>query len=98
MAITSEQDIPIKPVASEPWTFKRLFPFTGAVTSFAKVFVNPFDILFGFIILVIGLVELFGRHISWGFYILAILILAAALFERHVNLLFDVKPEKKVKK
>ena len=98
MALTEQQDIPKKPVVAEPWTFKRLFPFSGAVSAITKVFVNPFDVLLGFIILVIGLVELFGRHVSWGFYILAILILAAALFERHVNLLFDVKPEEKVKK
>ncbi|KKT20016.1 MAG: hypothetical protein UW07_C0044G0014 [Candidatus Nomurabacteria bacterium GW2011_GWF2_43_8] len=95
MALTAQQDIPNKPEVKEPWTFRRLFPFAGAVSAITKVFVNPLDILLGFIILVIGLVELFGRHVSWGFYILAILILVSALFERHVNLFLDTKPEEK---
>jgi len=86
MAIASQQDIPNKPKANETWTFKRLFSF-GAITTLAKVFVNPFDVLLGFIILVIGLVELLDRHVSWGFYTLAILILIASIFERHIGLL-----------
>jgi len=85
MGIANQQDIPNKLETREPWTFKRLFSF-GAVTTLAKVFVNPFDVLLGFIILVIGLVELLNRHVSWGFYIIAILILIASVFERHIGL------------
>lgn len=85
--LTSQQDIPKKPeVQNEPWTFRRLFPFANTVATLAKVFVNPFDILLGFLVLIIGLVELFGRHISWGFFMLTILILATAIFERHDKL------------
>lgn len=86
MAIASEQNIPEKPVASEPWTVKRLFSF-GAITTLAKVFVNPFDILLGFIVFFIGLAELLNRHVSLGLYLLAILILAASIFERHPEIL-----------
>jgi len=94
MGLTLQQDISNKPEVREPWSFRRLLSF-GAATTLAKVFGNPLDVLLGFIILVIGLVELFGRHVSWGFYTLAILILVSALFERHVNLFLDTKPEEK---
>ena len=87
MALTAQQNIPEKPKISEPWTFRRLFPFAAMASTLSKVFINPFDILLGFIILVIGLVELMGKDVSWGFYILAVLILLAALFERHVDLI-----------
>lgn len=94
--MASKQDIPEQPKVHESWTIKRLFS-SGTVTALAKVFVNPLDVLFGFIVLIIGLVELFGRHVSWGFYGLAILILATSVFERHVKLP-DVPEKLKEKK
>lgn len=82
MVLTSEQEIKNKPEVKEPWTFKRLFPFGGAVSAITKIFVNPLDVLFGFAVLIIGIIELLGKQVSWGFYILAILILTASFVER----------------
>jgi hypothetical protein len=83
MGIAGQQDIPQKKAAEEPWTFKRLFPFGGATTSLAQVFIRPFDILLGYLILIIGFVELLGRHVSWMFWAFTILILCASILERH---------------
>ena len=91
MALTSLQDIPTKPEAREPWTLRRLFPFSGAVTSLAKVFVNPFDILLGFLVLVLGINELMGRNVSRFFWVFITLVLLIALLEKHTNLFFDTK-------
>lgn len=90
MALTEQQNIPEKPRVSEPWTFKRLFSL-GAVTTITKTFTNPFDILLGFLILTSGIIEIIGQHISWLLFALNILILLAALFERHANLLSNTK-------
>jgi len=83
MALTSQQDIPEKPKPSEPWTFRRLFPLSGAVTTLAKVFVNPFDVMLGYLILLIGIAELINRDVSPYFYILTGLIILVDVFERH---------------
>ena len=98
MALTNQQDIPNKPEVREPWTFKRLFPFSGAVTSFAKVFVNPFDVLLGYLVFVLGIAELLGRHTSWFFWALTVLILIADIIERRTGILSDTKKEEKPKK
>ena len=66
MALTQDQNIPERPKISEPWTVKRLFssPVIGTI---AKAFVNPFHILLGFAVLIMGIVELSGGDISWTF-------------------------------
>lgn len=95
MALTSEQNIPEKPKEKDqPWTFRRLFPFAAMTSAFAKTFITPFEVLLGFNLLIIGVVELVGRHVSWGFYLIAILLLGAAIFERHADLI-KPKPETK---
>ena len=86
-----EQEFPKEPQDRQSWSRRALFPLAAIGASLSKVFINPFDVLLGFIILVIGLVELFGRHVSWGLYLLAILILIADLLERHVNILKSPK-------
>jgi hypothetical protein len=98
MALTAQQNIPEKPIVSEPWTFRRLFPFAGAVTTLSKVFINPFDVLLGYLVFILGAAELLGRHVSWFFWVFAILILAADIFERHTGIPSDTKPEEKPKK
>lgn len=82
MALTAQQDIPKKSETQEPWTFRRLFPLAGAVTSITKVFVNPFDILLGFLVLVVGIAELIGHQVSWMLWVLTVLILIADITER----------------
>ena len=88
MSLTEQQDLPNKPAEKkQPWTSRKLFPAAAMASAIAKVFINPLDILLGFNIFIIGLVELFGRQVSWGFYILSFLILLSAMFERHINFL-----------
>ena len=86
MALTAQQDIPNKPKGdSEPWTVRRLFPLAALTSAISKTFVNPFDILLSFSILVIGIAELIGRHVELGFWVLVILLVIADLLERHLN-------------
>lgn len=83
MALTSQQDIPIKSeTQKEPWTIKRLFPFTSSVAALTKTFVNPFDILLGFMVFVVGLGELLGIRISGMFWLFMVLILGMCAIER----------------
>lgn len=96
MALTNQQNIPDKPVVREPWTFRRLFSF-GAVTTLAKVFVNPFDILLGYLVLILGIAELAGRQVSWFLWAFTILILISDILERHMGTSSNTKPEEKSK-
>ena len=91
MALTNQQDIPNKPEVREPWTIRRLFPFAVIASTISKAFVNPFDILLGFTIFVIGIGELFNRRASWEFYALAVIVLLVTLFEKHAEILLNKK-------
>lgn len=92
MALTSEQNIPDKPKEKpEPWTFRRLFPFMGAVTNLAKIFVNPFDVLLGYLVVILSIAELLGRSISWPMWILTGLIFLAAIVERYGKIIIELK-------
>lgn len=83
MALTSEQNIPEKPKEqSQPWTFRRLFPLT-TIATLSKAFVRPLDILLGLLILFFGIATLFGRAISWGFWVFAILVLFTNIADKH---------------
>lgn len=84
MALTNQQDIPEKPRASEPWTFRRLFPFKGAISVFTKTFTNPFDMLLGYLVVILSIAEVFGRRVSWFIWILTFLIFIADLAERRI--------------
>lgn len=96
MPLTSEQDIPNKPQASEPWTFKRLFS-APAISVISKAFVNPFDIMMGYLVFIAGAAELINKDVSVGFWLLIILTLTAGLIEKHDKLLHSPKPEIKEK-
>jgi hypothetical protein len=91
MGVASQQDIPNRPEVSEPWTIKRLFPFSGTVTTIAKVFVNPLDVFLAYLVFVLGIAELLGREVSLFMWLLTILILAADIFERQTGKLTDSK-------
>jgi len=82
MGLAANQEIPNKPVPQEPWTFRRLFPFGGAISTLSKVFTSPLEILLGFAILILGLVALFGRPTPILFYILTFILLLCVIFER----------------
>lgn len=91
MALTSQQQIPKRPEEKQEWTFRRLFGLGGAATAVSKVFTNPFDVLLGYLLLIAGVVELLGRHVSWFFWVIIILILFVDLLERRRDV---VEPKK----
>lgn len=94
MGLTSGQDIPEKKIEHEPWSFKRLFPFIGATTALTKAFTNPFDLLLGYLVFIIGITELIGGQISFDISVITILVLGAAFFERHIDIISKKEPEK----
>lgn len=92
MGIALNQNIPDKKrPESQPWSVKRLFPLSGMVASITKTFVSPLDILLGYLILIIGLIEVRGKHTSWPMFLLTILILLFDVWERSG---FPVKQKK----
>lgn len=97
MALTQNQNLPNKPENAQEWTFKKLFG-GGAVSAVSKVFTNPFDVLLGYLILVVGVAELIGRHISWYLWVLITLLLFIDLLERRRDTLTHGEPKKGKKK
>lgn len=95
MGMAQAQDIPIKPEEKSEWSMRRLFPFKASVNAIVKTFINPFEILLAFSILIIGISELIGRHVSWLFFTLAFFILVAAFVERYLKPTVEGKPVKK---
>lgn len=93
MGLAQHQEIPKQQVEKEPWSITRLFPI-AAVSSVVKVFTSPFDVLLGVALLSIALVELVGRHASWGFYLLTALLIGASFTERYFR---KDEPKKKEK-
>ena len=96
MGIAAEHELPEKPRKEDNWSFRRLFPLGSVVNSFTKSFSNPFDVLLGYLVLVLGIAELLGRKVSWMMWVFAVLILLADLLERHKAELSE--PKKKDKK
>lgn len=97
MGIAEKQDIPQRKVAEDGWTFRKLFSSSTVTETLAKVFVNPFEVLLGFLVFIIGVVELLGRHVSWPLWVFTIIILSAGMFERH-NSVINVEAKSKKKK
>lgn len=94
--LTSQQEIPLKKqLEAEPWTMRKLFP-QKVVDVLSKTFTNPFDYIFGFVVLIAGISELLERHISYGFYGITVCILLADLYERHRPVV--IEPKKTIKK
>ena len=96
MGIAADHELPNKPQQEEKWSFRRLFPLSGVVNSFTKSFSNPFDVLLGYLVLILGIAEIIGRKVSWMMWVFAVLILLADLLERHKMELSE--PKKKDKK
>ena len=89
--LTNQQDIPNKSETREPWTLRRLFPFGGAITTLTKVFINPFDVILVYLVLVLGIAELAGRQTSWFIWGFTTLVLATDIFERYTGIPSDSK-------
>lgn len=93
--MTSEQELPTKKTEKSEWSTRRLFPMADVSKAFAKTFINVFDVLLGFTVLIIGLCELANREVSWFFYILAVLLIVCALVERRAGTPESSKEDKK---
>ena len=92
MGLTRDQQIPDKKNEEKSeWSFRRLFPFAGAMTSISKVFVNPFDILLGYLVVILSIAEVLGRHVSWFLWLLTTLIFFADLVERKTGMTIETK-------
>lgn len=84
MALTDtlRKELPLKTAENgESWSVRRLFPLKALTAAFAKVFISSFDVLLGLLVFAAVIVEVTGRT-PWGLYLLAILMLAADVFER----------------
>jgi len=82
MAITEQQNIPIKEQEKQKWTFRKLFPL-NTIATLIKPFSEPLDILLGYCVIVIGLSQLLKQSPSWAFFVTTILVLIANIYERH---------------
>lgn len=85
MGMANNQELPIKAVAKEPWTFRRLLPFSGAVSAITKTFTSPIEVIFGFMIAVTGISELIGNRPSWTWYVLVLLVLIVLVSTPYVT-------------
>ena len=84
MGLTAKQEFPDKKKESgSEWTIRRLFPFRIAVASLSKTFLNPFDVLLGYLVLILGLSDLLGRPMSLPLFCLTGAVLFADLYERN---------------
>lgn len=83
MALTQDQDLPLKPQPEkEGWTYRRLFPMKATVSAIAKAFVSPLEVLLAYVVFIIGIAVLIGRVVPVLCYILAILLIIAVAVER----------------
>jgi hypothetical protein len=92
MGMTSEQQLPLQKTEKSEWSIRKLFPFAAVTGAFAKTFINVFDVLLGFNLLILGVGELSNKDLSWFFYVLTVLLLIVAFAERHIT---DIKAESK---
>lgn len=93
--MAQDLELPTKPREKSPWSMTKLFPFASAVSTVTKQFTSPFDILLGFSILVAGIIEVTGNHASWLLYVVIILLVIGALFERNVDKFIPPREDKK---
>lgn len=82
MGLARNQELPKQETPTSEWSFRRLFG-SGAASAITKTFTNPFDILLGILILTACLTQLFGRHVSWFFWVLIVIVLLVSVAERN---------------
>ena len=83
MGIAIEQDTPLKPQEKSTWSRRALFPAKAVASALGKQFTSPFEILSGFLIVVVSIAELIGRQVSWLFWVLLFFVVSAAFVERN---------------
>jgi hypothetical protein len=94
MGMAQSQDVPFKKDAPSEWSVRRLFPLGAVSSALSKTFTTSFDVMTGFSLFIIGTSELFGRHVSWGFYILTALLVLGAFVDRRANAIKAAEPKK----
>ena len=98
MGLTQDQNLPSQNKESSPWSSRSLFSLTAVSNTLTKNFTNPFEILLTYMILIIGIVEIIGQHVSWVFLILTIAMLVVSFLERRREpVVTKKKPKTKVK-
>lgn len=86
-----------KELEREPWTVRRLFPLK-VISEVSKYFTNFFDVILGCLVVVIGINELIGRHISYELSFITIAVIGADVFERNRSFNEARKNERRKKK
>jgi hypothetical protein len=88
--LTHDLDIPNKP-SEQPqgWSMRRLLGGFGSVGKVVAAF-SPFEFVFLVMILITGVSELFGRDVSWFWYVLIVFVLLVAFSQRRQQ----VEPKK----
>ena len=89
--LTKDLEIPNKPT-EQPfgWSIRRLLSMGGSLGKVISFF-NPFEFILLTMILISGITEIMGRHVSWFWYIILFLVLLVAFAQRQQK----VEPEKK---
>lgn len=98
MGLANEQRIDKKPEeAASKWTFKKIFS-ASPITTLTRNFVDPLEVLLGYLILVLGVAVVCDRHIPVMFYVLTVLMLLVLIFDRHFKEQIINSPIKNPKK
>jgi len=93
--LTKSLDLPLKEeLPKQTWASKKLYPISEAVASIARQS-NIYEIFAGFALVVTAIGELFGKHLSYSWYVVVILLLAEALYFRTFKKELDVDIQKK---
>lgn len=80
--LTKDLEIPNKPTEQpQGWSIRRLLSLGGSVGKVVSLF-NPFEFILLTMILISGIAEIAGRHVSWFWYVLLVLVLLAAFAQR----------------
>lgn len=88
MGLTNNQELPNKPEVKDSWSFRKLLNISQITSAISKIFVNPVEILSGYMILIVSLAEIVDRS-SWFLRTLTILSLMAFIAERWIKLLSE---------
>lgn len=80
--LTDKLEIPNKPTEQpQGWSIRRLLSMGGSIGKVISFF-NPFEFILLTMILISGIAEIMGRHVSWFWYLLLVLMLLAAFASR----------------
>ena len=86
MGIAQNQAVPDRVTEPSKWTMRPLLSTARRLANtISKIFIDPMDALFAFIVLVMGIGNLFGVRISAWFYVFAMLMLGAIVYRNQTK-------------